>query len=153
MSATAFSDILRRELEGMRQLGALLAEEFTALGSGDSEALERAGVRKAELLDRMQKQAAERGAALQAAGVGASREAIEAWLAASGDGLKVWRELLGHTREVQSQQQANHALLEGLMRHNQKALDLLIQLANPQQTYQADGSTSGGFAARSRGSA
>jgi flagellar biosynthesis/type III secretory pathway chaperone len=55
------------------------------------------------------------------------------------------------TGELQGVHRANQTLLEGLMRHNQQALDLLVRLANPDQVYQADGSTTGSFGPRSRG--
>ena len=153
MNADAFTDILRRELDGMRGLAALMTEDFAALGSGDHDAIESVTTRKTKLIDHLQRLAEERAAAMRAAGIATTREAMEGWLKASGDGIKVWQELLERTREVQGHHQTHQALLEGLARHNQQAIDLLIRLANPEQTYQADGSTTGGFGARSRGTA
>lgn len=153
-SASAFTDILRRELDGMQQLSSILGEEFAAMSSGDADALERVMSGKSAVLTHLQEAASARMAALQAAGVAVSREAVEAWLRAAGgsaDGLVLWQELLQLTREVHGNHQTNQALLEGLMRHNQQALDLLTRLANPDLTYQSDGSTIGSFGKRNRG--
>ncbi len=155
MSAAQFTDILRRELAGMKRLSAILAEEFTTLGRTDPEALDQVLQRKASVLDELQKCAIERSAALSAAGIEASAKAVEAWLQATAGakGAELWGDLMTRTREVHKHHQTNLTLLEGLMRHNRQSLDLLTRLANPDMTYQADGSTSGGFGTRSRGQA
>lgn len=151
----SFAGILRRELESMQRLSAVLADEFAALGRGDVDALEATLQRKSAVLEELQACAVDRVAALQTAGIAASREAIEAWLKMmQGDGLATWNDLMTRTLEVQGIHQTNQALLEGLARHNQQALELLARLANPDQTYQADGSAGGsGFGPRSRGTA
>jgi flagellar biosynthesis/type III secretory pathway chaperone len=155
MSVTsAFVGTLRRELDGMRRLSAVLDEEFAALSRGDADALERLMDGKSAVLAELQDAAAARATALQAAGVGASRQVVEIWLKTAGgsdQGLKLWQELMHLTGELQGVHRANQTLLEGLMRHNQQALDLLVRLANPDQVYQADGSTTGSFGPRSRG--
>jgi flagellar biosynthesis/type III secretory pathway chaperone len=155
MSVTsAFVGTLRRELDGMRRLSAVLDEEFAALSRGDADALERLMGGKSAVLAELQDAAAARATALQAAGVGASRQVVEIWLKTAGgsdQGLKLWQELMHLTGELQGVHRANQTLLEGLMRHNQQALDLLVRLANPDQVYQADGSTTGSFGPRSRG--
>lgn len=153
MNTARFNDILSRELAAMQQLATLLSEEFAAMGNGDSDALEALLQRKSALLEQLQRLADERSEGLKVAGVGNTQRAIEDWLKASGDGVRVWRDLLVRTREVQAHQQTNQTLLENLMRCNQRALDLLVRLANPEQTYQADGRTTGGFGSRKRGTA
>jgi len=153
MSAADFNDILRRELSGMQRLSAILAEEFVTLGRTDPDALDAVLQRKAATLDDLQKCAAERVAVLAAAGVESTSAAVEAWIKANSgtQGAGLWSDLMARTREVHKHHQTNLALLEGLMRHNQQALDLLTRLANPDLTYQADGRTSGSFGTRSRG--
>jgi len=153
MDTSRFTDILRREFTDMQQLSVLLAEEFEAMGSSDSEALEALLKRKGALLERMQRLADERSEGLRLAGVANTQQAIEDWLKASRDGLEVWRDLLARSREVQAQHQTNQNLLESLTRINRQALDLLVRLANPDQTYRPDGSTTAGFGSRKRGTA
>ena len=155
MSNVAFTTVISRELEGMRRLAAVLAEEFASLGSTDPDALDKVLQRKAGILDELQHCAAERATALRQAGIAADGSAIQAWVAATAGpaGAALWADLMARTREVWVQHQTNTALLEGLMRHNRQSLDLLTRLANPEMTYQADGSTAGGFGTRSRGSA
>jgi len=155
MSAPAFADIVRRELDGMQRLAAILTEEFSTLGRTDPDALDAVLQRKAAVLDELQRCAVERATVLASAGVEATNSAIEAWIQATSGtpGAKLWSELMARTREVHSHHQSNLALLEGLMRHNRQSLDLLTRLANPDMTYQADGRTSGNLGTRSRGQA
>jgi len=155
MSAAPFTDILRRELDGMQRLSAILAEEFTTLGSTDPDALDAVLQRKAAILDELQRCATERVTALAAAGIEATAATVEAWVqsTAGTQGARLWNDLLARTREVHSHHQTNLTLLEGLMRHNRQSLDLLTRLASPDLTYGADGSTSGSFGTRSRGQA
>lgn len=155
MSTAHFNDILRRELDGMQRLSAILAEEFSTLGRTDPDALDTVLHRKAAILDDLQKCATERAKTLAAAGVEATSTAVEAWLQASSgaQGTQLWTDLMARTREVHDHHQTNVALLEGLMRNNRQSLDLLTRLANPDLTYQADGKTSGSFGTRSRGQA
>lgn len=148
-----FAEIIRREHDGMHQLGAVLAEEFACLGRNDAEALDAVMQRKATLLDDLQRVATERDATLRAAGVAVSRDAVERWLQSTGHGIGEWHALLARTRDIQNQHRLNQTLLESLLRHNQRSLDLLMQMANPDLTYGADGSTSGSLGPRSRGSA
>jgi flagellar biosynthesis/type III secretory pathway chaperone len=155
MSTSQFTDILRRELDGMHRLSAILAEEFATLGRTDPDALDQVLQRKAAILDELQRCASERASALSSAGVAASAASIEAWIRTNSgaQGVKLWGDLMSRTREVHNNHQTNLTLLEGLMRHNRQSLDLLTRLANPDLTYQADGSTSGSFGTRSRGQA
>jgi len=155
-TTSALAGILRRELDGMQRLSAVLSEEFAALSRGDADALERVMSGKSTVLAELQDAAAARAKALQTAGVAASREAVEAWLKTAGSSdqsLKLWQDLMRLSGEAQGVHRANQTLLEGLMRHNQQALDLLVRLANPDQVYQADGSTTASFGPRSRGQA
>ncbi len=155
MSASQFNDILRRELDGMRRLSVILAEEFSTLGSTDADALDAVLQRKSAVLDELQRCAAERASALASAGVETTNSAIEAWIEATSGapGTQLWNDLMARTREVHTHHQTNLTLLEGLMRHNRQSLDLLTRLANPDMTYQSDGRTSGSFGTRSRGQA
>jgi len=153
MNTAAFTDILRRELGAIQSLSDLLVEEFAAMGSGNTDVLEDTLKRKAILLEQLQRLSSERVQGLQTAGVSNTQSAIEAWLKNSGEGLRLWQDLMARTREVHKHHQANQALLEGLMRCNQQTLDLLVRLASPEQTYEADGRTTGSFGPRSRGTA
>ncbi|MFZ4498071.1 MAG: flagella synthesis protein FlgN [Burkholderiales bacterium] len=154
MRTAPLEDILRREFDGMQRLGDILAEEFTLLGRSDPDAVDAVLQRKSAILDELQRHANERSVALAATGVAGAAE-TEAWLRAhAGEPTAaLWRDLLARTRNVWTQHQTNTTLLEGLMRHNRQTLDLLTRLANPDMTYQADGSTAGGFGTRSRGQA
>jgi len=154
MSLAPITDILRRELDGMQRLGVVLAEEFAALGRTEPDAVDAVLRRKSAVLKDLQHCAGERAAVLAAAGLADAAD-IEAWLrTSSGEpAAALWRDLLSRTREVWTQLQTNSALLEGLLRYNRQSLDLLTRLADPGATYQADGSTAGGFGTRSRGQA
>ncbi|MCA1248622.1 flagella synthesis protein FlgN [Massilia sp. MS-15] len=139
---------LAAEQQHLSALLALMKEEQQLLVAADADGLAELTPRKNTLLQALAGLAAQRHAALGAAGCEASEAGMEAWLAVSG-GLEArsqWDALLGLAREAKEANRVNGMLISRQLAHNQGMLNALRMPAGAETggLYGASGQALGG---------
>lgn len=115
---------LRQEQTLIAALLAVLKEEQQHLVGADAERLAELTPRKADLVQQLATLAAQRHAALGAAGFAAEEAGMEPWLAVAGndEAAGVWRDVLDQTRAAKELNRVNGMLITKQMTHTQVLL-------------------------------
>ena len=133
---------LADEVSAMVEFIKLLTREQQALSAGDTEALGPIGEEKATLVDRLNRLGEQRNKLLVAAGMGADRLGMEAWLAANPKDAAVrqqWARLKSCVNEARELNLLNGKLIALRLQANQQVLGALLSGQNQNNLYGRDG--------------
>lgn len=132
---------LHEENRMARMLLDLLKKEQSQLVAADITALTALTEEKNQLLARMSELAAERHAALAAAGFAATEQGMQAWLDTlqPPTARQSWKELLDTARSAKEINRSNGLLIGKHMARNQSALNVLKGGQQGQALYGPDG--------------
>lgn len=133
---------LTDEVASMVAFIKLLTREQHALTDGDTEALGPIGEEKAALVDRLNLYGEQRNKQLAAAGLGADRLGMEAWLAANPKDAAVrqqWARLKACVNEARELNLLNGKLIALRLQANQQVLGALLSTQNQNNLYGRDG--------------
>ena len=123
----------------------LLRNEEAALAEGRIDDLPAIAQAKTETFIALSRLAECRDALLARLGVGGEAKAVDAWLERNAsqpeaEGARTaWRQLLEAARQAKSLNEANGAMIEVKMQHNQQALAVLRAAARQMTLYGPDG--------------
>ena len=150
MSSATMMSSLQDEHTLMTTLLDLLRQEQRLLLAADTEQLTALTAHKAQLVTQLGNCAAQRHAALAAAGFAQAEEGMDAWLAAAGpvDAAPRWSALLALTREAKEQNRINGMLVNKQLAHTQGALNTLRPTTQGGGFYGPSGQTTSGAASR-----
>jgi flagella synthesis protein FlgN len=148
-------DLLRREVDSLREFVVLLEQEREMLGQGATERLLPLIETKNSLAGALGTLAETRDGELARLGLGTGRAAMEAWLGRSGraEERTAWENLLALAAQARELNVTNGKLIELHMRHNQQAFNALMGAADRAMTYGPDGQRHGGLGGRILGKA
>lgn len=131
---------LQAEEKALQEFKALLATEQKAIIEGDAEGLLTLSQSKLELVERLNRHAAERLRHIVALGLNANRSSMQEWAVKTGQtALAAWDATLAAARDAQQTNQINGALIQTHLQHNQQALSALLAAANQANLYGPDG--------------
>lgn len=131
-------DLMRRELDAVERLGAVLEEEQGVLKVRDVEGMQRVVAEKQALVAQLEVYAREREGLLKRAGFSADKAGFAAFLANAGalaaplDGL--WCRLRETLKSCQAQNLVNGQILEANRRRAQDSLAILLGKPAEQRT-------------------
>ncbi len=147
-----FAALLQAEFGGFQEFHQLLQEEQGALIKGDVDQLLQLADHKAELIERLSGLSAQRSHHMNAAGCKNSAPGIAAYLDAinaRSETRERWSKLLDLVREVDQINRSNGILINTRLSHNQQALSVLKNAANPgANLYGPDGQISSAASGR-----
>lgn len=158
IALTAIETLLEQTVADLKRFIAVIATERSTLISGDVDQLPAIAGTKSALAAHIAVLESQRDAALGAAGFGAGRKGIDAWLAAnpaasSGSPRNAWKLYLDLAAEAKRENEINGKLIAAGLQQNQQALDTLLGKAADAGTYGADGQRQTAAGRRPRGSA
>jgi flagella synthesis protein FlgN len=134
--------LLVEEAAQLRDFLVLLEKEQQALAGGDLEKLLPLAAEKNRSFAALSQLGEARGRALMAAGLAASRQGMESWLAQHPDAGKArrdWQAFLDLADRARNLNQINGGLIAARLAHNQQALATLMAAANQAALYGPDG--------------
>lgn len=155
MSAALLATIAA-ETAALQRFIAVLEQEQKLLINGDADAVLPLLEKKTALVAELGSAGQQREAALQALGVEARKDAMEAWFAsAPGELQKHWQQLLELAQTANRINSTNGQLINTRLQHNQQALSILMNAAGNlgDDTYGPDGHKTTGTGSRPLGSA
>ena len=133
-------DAIRQELAALERFTEVLHHEQSALVNTDVEALTALSREKLKLADELNALASHRLAYLKASGLSADAAGMEAWLSDKPAASRQhWRALIEKARAAKNLNQTNGKLLQTRLKHNQQALNALMNAADQAGTYGPDG--------------
>ncbi len=138
----AFVADLEKERDTFRTIHHTLESEQKALARGDVDRLMQISKFKIEQFLTLNQLADKRNRYLAENGLASHMEGMEQWLAVQpghSTARVIWRELLASAREARLLNEANGALIDVKMQHNQQALSVLQQAANQAALYDPSG--------------
>jgi flagella synthesis protein FlgN len=155
---SAIETLLEQTVADLKRFIAVIAAERSTLISGDIDQLPAIAEEKSALATRIAGLETQRDAALGAAGFGAGRKGIDAWLAAnpapaSKSPRNAWKVYLDLAAEAKRENEINGKLIAAGLQQNQQALAALLGEAADAGTYGADGQRKTGPGRRPLGSA
>lgn len=155
---TAIDALLEQTAAELHRFLAVIATERQALVAGDINRLPAIAEEKSALAARLADFEAQREAALRAAGFGAGKPAIDAWLAArTGAGAHsaqtAWKTCLELSAQAKRENAINGKLIAASLHLNQQALAALLGETVEAGTYGADGQRKTASGRRPLGSA
>ena len=147
-AAIAMAGLLNEEVREVDALVALLRQEQELLAiAGSGDALIPLVERKTGYIVRLKTLSDRREQMLRAAGYGAGRAGMEAWLggvARNDTARPLWQKLLALAADARQLNDTNGKLIALHWQHNQAALATLMSAANRATTYGPDGQQNGG---------
>lgn len=154
IALTAIATLLEQTVADLKRFLAVIATERRILVTGDIDQLPEIAAEKSALATRLAALETQRDAALDAAGFGARREGIDAWLAArpATSSHNVWKVYLDLAAEAKLENEINGKLIGARLQQNQQALAALLGEADT-TTYGADGQRNTASGRRPLGSA
>jgi|694.fasta_scaffold43656_8 flagellar biosynthesis/type III secretory pathway chaperone len=158
IALTAIETLLEHTVADLKRFIAAIAAERSTLISGDIDQLPAIAGEKSALATRIASLETQRDAALGAAGFGAGRKGIDAWLAsipapASRSPRNVWKVYLDLAVEAKRENEINGKLIAAGLQQNQQALAALLGEEADAGTYGADGQRKTGSGRRPLGCA
>ena len=128
------------ETQAFRNFSDTLQTEQTTLIDGDIAALTALSTEKQNQVALLNRMADERLKRINALGFGSDVNGMESWIAQSTTAIQdAWRTLLEVAAAARQLNQANGALIQTRMQHNQQALGALLAAANQSKLYGPDG--------------
>ena len=134
--------LLVEEAAQLRGFLDLLSREQKSLADGDLERLLPLATEKNECFTRLSGLGEARGRALAAAGLAASRQGMETWLAQQPEAGKIrrdWQEFLDLAEQARTLNETNGKLIATRLSHNRQAFSTLMSAANQAALYGPDG--------------
>jgi flagella synthesis protein FlgN len=134
--------LLEAETGTATELLACLKDEQAALQQLEADKLETTVACKLELLEQMNRHAAERDRLLERACVGNETRHIQTYIAEQApDALTLWHQLLQLAVELEQQNQVNGNMIQVSQQRTQMAIDLITRPQGDPKTYGKQGYT------------
>lgn len=154
----AIDTLLEQSVAELHRFLAVITTERHTLVAGDIDQLPGIAEEKSALAARLASLEMQRDAALGAAGFGAGREGVDAWLASNPAASlrpprSVWTLYMDLAAEAKRENETNGKLIAARLQQNQQALATLLGDAGDAATYGADGQRKTASGQRPLGSA
>jgi flagellar biosynthesis/type III secretory pathway chaperone len=140
----AIGNLLEKTVAELKRFLAVITTERRLLVAGDIDHLPGISEEKSALATRLADLETQRNATLVAAGFGAGRTGVDAWLASipatsSRSPQNVWQVCLALAAEARRENEVNGKLIGVHLQQNQQVLDSLLGEVSGTNTYGADG--------------